>query len=110
MSRGAQIVRTASTLPPSRARQMIAALVAGSAETDFKKQAADAFESDMQPVCKAIVSALKADDMHALQGLRALLPHLLEEVNAAPALADLLAHQLGRSLLDGLKSKPEDTL
>jgi len=77
---------------------------------DFKKQAAAAFEKDMQPVCNAVVAALHAGDLKALQGLRALLPHLLEEVNRAPALADLLAHQLGKALLDGLNAKPEATL
>ena len=81
-----------------------------SAPVSFKEQAATAFESDMQPVCNAIVGALNANDMDALKGLRALLPHLLEEVNQAPALADVLAHQLGKSLLDGLNAKPEDTL
>jgi hypothetical protein len=77
---------------------------------EFKKEAAAAFESDMQPVCRAVSAALKSGDADALRGLRALLPHLLEEVNKAPALADLLAHQLGKSLLEGLKAKPEETL
>jgi len=74
------------------------------------EEAAKAFESDMQPVCTAIVSALEDGDIEALKGLRALLPHLLSDVNRAPALADLLAHQLGKSFLEGLNAKPEDAL
>ena len=42
--------------------------------------------------------------------VRALLPHLLADVNRAPALADLLAHQLGKSFLEGLNAKPEEAL
>jgi len=72
------------------------------------REAAAAFERDMKPVCNAVVGALKAGDVKALQGLRALLPHLLEEVNQSPELADLLAHQLGKSLVQGLTSKPGD--
>jgi hypothetical protein len=67
----------------------------------FTKRAAAAFASDMQPVCSALVAALKANDMDALKGLRAMLPHLLAEVNNAPELVDLLAHQLGKTFLDG---------
>ena len=72
----------------------------------FTKRAAAAFEADMQPVCNAIVSALHANDIVALKGLRALLPHLLEQVNRDPSLSDLLAHQLGKSLLDGMNVDP----
>jgi len=64
----------------------------------------------MQPVCGAVVSALHAGDIEALQGLRAMLPHYLAEVNREPALADLLAHQLGKSFLEGLNAKPEEAL
>lgn len=73
---------------------------------DAKRMAAAAFERDMQPVTGAIVEALNAGDLHALQGLRALLPKLLEEVNAQPALADLLTYQLGRAVLRAM-GKPE---
>jgi len=73
---------------------------------DFTARAAAAFESDMAPVRNAIVSALKANDLDALKGLRALLPHLLEQVNANPTLSDLLAHQLGKELLTGLTEAP----
>lgn len=72
--------------------------------------ASAAFEKDMRPVCAAIVGALQAGDLDALHGLRALLPHLLAEVNAEPALADALARQLGGALLAGLTSAPEDVL
>lgn len=68
------------------------------------------FETDMQPVCKAIVAALKDGDMEAMKGLRAMLPHLLEEVTADPHLAGALSHQLGRALVAGLTAKPEDAL
>ena len=72
--------------------------------------AAAAFERDMRPVREAIVSALKAGDMEALRGLRAMLPHLLAEVNRSPDLADVLAFQLGKSLVTGLTAKPEDVV
>ena len=68
---------------------------------DFTARAGAAFERTMQPVCTAIVGALQADDLDALKGLRALLPHLLREVNRDPVLGDLLAYQLGRELLAG---------
>ena len=68
---------------------------------------AAAFERDMQPVCKAVADALQAGDMDALRGLRGLFPHLLREVNAAPELADVLAHQLGAEILKGFTAKPE---
>ena len=73
-------------------------------------KAVSAFQKDMRPVCGAVVSALEAGDMEALRGLRALLPHLLAEVNRSPALADLLAHQLGKSLLAGLNAEPEEAM
>ncbi len=81
----------------------------GESIADFTRRAASAFEDDMQPVCNAIVAALQAGDEAALKGLRALLPHLLEQVNAQPALADLLAHQLGKSLLDGFNAEAAET-
>lgn len=74
------------------------------------QDARKAFESDMQPVVKAIVSALEDGDMEAMKGLRALLPHLLKEVNAAPALAEVLSAQLGRALVQGLTAKPQTSL
>ncbi len=96
------------------ARAILAAALEGKAESENRKvetqDAVAAFQRDMRPVCGAIVSALEAGDVEALKGLRALLPHLLAEVNKAPALADLLAHQLGKSLLEGLNAKPEDML
>lgn len=69
---------------------------------EVKEQAREAFEADMQPVCTAIASALHANDLAALKGLRTLLPGLLREVNQSPALADLLALQLGTAFLEGL--------
>ena len=92
----------------AEAEQLIAELstenVTPDSLADFTRRAAAAFEADMQPVCNAIVSALHANDTAALKGLRALLPHLLEQVNRDPSLSDLLAHQLGKSLLDGMHS------
>ncbi len=72
--------------------------------------AAAAFEQDMRPVSEAIVSALEAGSMEALRGLRALLPHLLADVNRDPELADVLAFHLGKSLVTGLTAKPEDAV
>jgi phage gp29-like protein len=87
---------------------MLALNAAESAKAD--SAAAAAFERDMQPVCKAVVAALQAGDAHALKGLQALLPHLLEEVNASPDLADVLAHQMGKALLHGFTGgKPEES-
>jgi len=70
-------------------------------------EAAAAFERDMAPVKGANVGALKAGDMEAMRGLRGLLPHLLADVNARPELAEVLAYQLGRALVEGLLRKPE---
>ena len=91
------------------ARAILATALDGADQTDRADLKA-AFESDMRPVCGAVVSALEAGDVEALRGLRALLPHLLADVNREPALADLLAHQLGKSFLEGLNAKPEEAL
>lgn len=72
---------------------------------NFADRARTAFEKDMQPVVSALAGALHANDLNALKGLQALLPGLLREVNRAPALAELLALQLGTAFLDGLKMK-----
>ena len=108
------LLRMAAGMPPHRARMVLQAIVAaelnGTKRTDGTNEAVAAFESDMQPVCGAVVSALHAGDIEALRGLRALLPHLLADVNREPALADLLAHQLGKSFLTGLNAKPEEAL
>jgi hypothetical protein len=73
-----------------------------------KQQAAAAWEQDMAPVRAAIVSALEAGDLAALRGLKGLLAPLLAEVNQQPALADLLAVQLGQELLAGMQTPPEE--
>jgi len=65
--------------------------------------AAAAFRGDMQPIVTAIAAALQHGDLAAFKGLRTLLPHLLAEVNAQPALADLLAHEVGAAVLAGMK-------
>lgn len=77
---------------------------------DDKADIAAAFEADMAPVRNAIISALEEGDTEALKGLRALLPHLLSEVNQSPALADHLAHQLGKAFLSGLNASPGDAV
>lgn len=101
--------------PPARQRLALTALLArdgaeppaGEGLEDFTRRAAAAFAKDMAPVRNAIVAALQAGDVDALKGLRALLPHLLKQVNDQPALADLLAHQLGKEILQGLtEAKP----
>lgn len=101
----ADLLKAAAEMPPGRARMVVAAIAS---KEDPVREAAAAFERDMQPVRKAIVSALQAGDMEALRGLRGLLPHLLADVNASPELADVLAFQLGKSLLQGLTAKPEE--
>ena len=108
-----QLARRALPLMTPNARAEAEGLIAGLDGTHGKKgkdEAVAAFEKDMRPVREAIVSALEAGDMEAMKGLRALLPHLLADVNSQPALADLLAHQLGKSFLAGLNSKPEEAL
>lgn len=67
---------------------------------EWTRRAAAAFQQDMQPVCEAIAAALHAGDLGALRGLRALLSSMLAPVHAQPALADLLAHQLGQTLIE----------
>jgi len=69
--------------------------------------AASAFERDMRPVRAAIISALEDGDVVALKGLRAILPHLLAEVNKDPELADVLALQIGKSFVEGLTKSRE---
>lgn len=109
----AALIQAAAKLPPARARQVLALAAKAersTAEEAPLQEARAAFEKDMQPVCGAIVSALREGDVDALRGLRALLPHLLAEVNAEPALAGVLAQQLGKSLLTGLNAGPEELL
>lgn len=103
-----EVARRALPLMTANARAEAEAILA---EMDGKtplEAAAAAFERDMQPVRKAIVSALQSGDVEALRGLRGLLPHLLAEVNESPELADVMAFHLGKSLLDGIQAKPED--
>jgi hypothetical protein len=72
---------------------------------EWKRAAAAAFEHDMMPVRNAILSALRDGDVKAWEGLKAILPHLLDEVNQSPVLGDLLAHQLGKALLEGFTAE-----
>ena len=105
------LARRALPLMSAEARAEVGTIVAELERTanaapgtlaEFSARAAAAFESDMKPVVTALASALHANDLGALKGLQALLPGLLREVNAAPALADLLALQLGTAFLAGL--------
>jgi hypothetical protein len=66
------------------------------------KAAAAAFEEDMRPVVGAIVSALEAGDVDAFRGLRAMLPHLLSEVNESAGLQEVLGRMLGEAIVQGL--------
>ncbi len=99
-----RLLRAAAAMPPHRARMVVGAILARrqALADEPVSQAAAAFESDMRPVCAAVVSALQAGDIASLQGLRGLLPHLLAEVNQSPALAEVLALQMGRALVAGL--------
>jgi hypothetical protein len=102
-------------LPAHSARRAIRALLAKEGEehraaheeslADFAERARAAFEKDMRPVVEALETALRANDLAALKGLRAMLEPLLREVNRAPALADLLALQLGTAFLEGFTAK-----
>lgn len=65
-------------------------------------EAAAAFEGDMRPVVGAIVSAIEAGDLEAFRGLRAMLPHLLAEVNESAGLQEALGRVLGEALVEGL--------
>lgn len=106
----AALVAAAAKMPPDRARRTLSAIAAQAAGADslddFARVSAAAFEKDMQPVCAALAGALHANDLEALKGFQALIPGLLREINRAPALADLLALQLGTAFLAGI-TKPE---
>lgn len=95
----------------AEAEQLIAQLSnADATETEtlaeFTSRATAAFEASMQPVAKALAAALHNDDPATWQGLRALLPGLLREVNQDRTLEDLFAYQLGRTIVDELKGEP----
>ena len=109
------LLQLAATLPPCRGRKIVAALAARDAVNaepesleEFTKRAAAAFEKDMQPVCSAIVAALKDNDVEALKGLQALLAPLLREVGRTPSLSDLLSLQLGAEILAGMREVDEE--
>jgi hypothetical protein len=72
------------------------------------KAVAAAFEADMRPVVGAVVSALEAGDVEAFRGLRAMLPHLLAEVNESAGLQEALGRVLGEALVRGLFSDPTE--
>ncbi len=75
---------------------------------DFVTQADEVFRDDMKPIVSAVAASLQADDKSALLGLRAMLPHLLVEVNGDPVLTALLEHQIGKAVLEGLTAdEPE---
>ena len=114
-----ELIATAERALPlmsDSAQREVAAIIVGLKRTqnaapeslaDLKERARAAFEEDMQPVVTALASALHTNDLAALKGLQALLPGLLREVNRAPALADLLALQLGTAFLEGLGENAE---
>lgn len=103
------VVLAARRLPPDRARAVIRAALGkdgreGRTPHAGEEIAGAAFEKDMEPIREAIVGALQDGDVKALKGLRAMLPELLSEVNESPALADALAHSLGKAFLEGIKA------
>lgn len=65
---------------------------------EYLPQAARAFAADLQPVRTAIIAALHAD---AWEGLKALLPGLLHQVNEQPTLATVLARAMVAVIDDG---------
>ncbi len=87
----------------AEAEQLITELSTTNAEelSDFHREAAEAFEKDLQPVGNALAAALHAGTDDALRGLVHLLPGLLREVNRAPALVPVLISGLGSALLAG---------
>lgn len=100
-----RLLQAACDMPARRARMVVKAILDREAEirarNDFEAPP-PAFEADMEPVHEAIVLALEAGDMEALRGLRAMLPHLLAEVNAEPELAKELTAMIGREVVRGM--------
>ncbi len=98
------VLEAAASLPPARARAVLAALAARESGADAETATlAEAFERDMQPVRRALAEAVQEGDIDALRGLRALLPHLLAEVMRSPELAVLLAWHVGKAVLVGMR-------
>ena len=92
----------------TRTRGFAAGLHRGSGEEGTRgveesavKEASEAFERGLLPVREAIVEALQFGGIEAMRGLRAMLPGLLGEVNAEPALAEVLALHVGRAVIEG---------
>jgi phage gp29-like protein len=104
----AVILEAAQAATPAEAR----AILSGNAETlkaeNSATAVAAAFEEDMRPVVGAVVSALEAGDVEAFRGLRAMLPHLLAEVNESAGLQEALGRVLGEALVRGLFSDPTE--
>lgn len=104
------VVAATKNLPPARARAVITAALGRveekSGEND-RRDAAAAFERDMEPIRDAIVHALVAGDLAAIRGLRLMLPALLREVNADPVLTDVFAHQVGKTFIEVLQNTEE---
>jgi hypothetical protein len=117
----AEVLKMAAKMPPARARMVLAAIAAGSstllsasrdggdaASAEALQEARRAFEKDVRPVVTAVVDALMAGDTHALEGLRAMLPGLLDAVNDEPELAEILTGQIGTEVLRGMRISPEE--
>jgi hypothetical protein len=81
-----------------RARTILNQLQAGHGDAE----AAAAFESDMAPICEAVATAIRAKDLAAFEGLKAMFAPMLAEANAEPALAEVLRRQIGAALLESL--------
>lgn len=108
MDRITPLIRLAAGLPVARGRIVIEEILAAEAARSGSEdaQAAVAWERDMAPVAKALVEALEANDLAALQGLRGLLPALLSRINAHPELATQMAVMMGRALIQGMTASP----
>jgi hypothetical protein len=86
----------------AEAETLMGWITENAAEAESLREAAAAFEADMQPVADALVSALEAGDAEALRGLRAMLPHLLPEVTESSGFREALGRVLGEALVEGM--------
>ena len=67
--------------------------------SESEAEAVRAFEADMAPICEAVATAIRAKDLAAFEGLKAMFAPMLAEANAEPALAQVLQRQIGEALL-----------
>jgi phage gp29-like protein len=84
----------------SRAKAILNAM----REESGDAEAAAKFESDMAPICEAVATAIRAKDLAAFEGLKAMFAPMLADANAEPALAQVMQRQIGAALLKELTS------